>query len=86
MKRNIKKPLCITLCTLLLAGSIGIAAHAAVPNEKNFGTAAASNGTAGLNSLNSDMLPVRLNRQPSFGRIRTEQQDRNRLRFCFRLR
>lgn len=34
MKRNIKKPLCITLCTLLLAGSIGIAAHAAVPNEK----------------------------------------------------
>ena len=56
MKRNIKKPLCITLCTLLLAGSIGIAAHAAVPNEKNFGTAAASNGTAGLNSLNSDML------------------------------
>lgn len=49
MKRNIKKPLCITLCTLLLAGSIGIAAHAAVPNEKNF-------GTAGLNSLNSDML------------------------------
>ena len=56
MKRNIKKPLCITLCTFLLAGSIGIAAHAAVPNEKNFGTAAASNGTAGLNSLNSDML------------------------------
>ena len=56
MKRNIKKPLCITLCTLLLAGSIGIAAHAAVPNEKNLGTAAASNGTAGLNSLNSDML------------------------------
>ena len=56
MKRNIKKPLCITLCTLLLAGSIGIAAHAAVPNEKNFGTAAASNGTAGLSSLNSDML------------------------------
>lgn len=56
MKRNIKKPLCITLCTLLLAGSVGIAAHAAVPNEKNFGTAAASNGTAGLSSLNSDML------------------------------
>ena len=56
MKRNIKKPLCITLCTLLLAGSIGIAAHAAVPNEKNLGTAAASNGTAGLSSLNSDML------------------------------
>ena len=85
MKRNIKKPLCITLCTLLLAGSIGIAAHAAVPNEKNFGTAAASNGTAGLNSLNSDMLAATAP-SASTGSPRTEQQDRNRLRFCFRLR
>lgn len=33
MKKNIKKPLCITLCTLLLAGSLGLAAHAAVPNK-----------------------------------------------------
>ena len=88
MKRNIKKPLCITLCTLLLAGSIGIAAHAAVPNEKNFGTAAASNGTAGLNSLNSDMLAATAPSASTGSPLSDayEQNDRNRLRFCFRLR
>lgn len=35
MKKNITKPLCLTLCTLLFAGSLGFAVNAAVPEDSS---------------------------------------------------
>ncbi len=42
MKKNMTKSLCITLCTLLFAGSLGFGVHAAVSDEKVLSTATSS--------------------------------------------
>ena len=57
---------------------------------KNFGTAAASNGTAGLNSLNSDMLAAAA-LSASTGSPLSDAYEQNSKTetvyvFCFRLR